>query len=264
MSPGKGTLLSSAPPRLCGEWRLSLPSLLLFLAVAGCAPREVFVRPAGGQGQAVESAPFVGVRQRVPPQAAEARAWTVAALAPLVRSREDDDRAVAVALIEFRNKSDGPIVFLPAALELAPADGEAWRPVETRRGNRAVGEEETVAPWSEATFTARFEAGAGALEGRAWTLRWAYRCAGRDYGQATRFEAAGRRPGSFDSAASSAPGLDEGSYCERSSGVPLLMDIPFLGGLFRSGSRSAASAGTELGPAASEGTARTWWEMEGS
>jgi hypothetical protein len=223
------------------------------------------VRPADGQGRTVARSSLVGVRVRVPARAPDADAWAVAALSPLTRSRDDGDQAEAVAVIEFRNKRDQPIVFLRDALAMGlagagPACGPAWQRTEVKRGSRPAEKEERILPWSEASFTARFRFDARGLSGDAWTLSWAYSYGGRDYRQSTRFERTDRPPAELD-ASGSAPGLGQSGYRESASGVPFLMNIPFLGVLFRSSSRSVATSdSTDLGPAESGGAPGTWWE----
>jgi hypothetical protein len=183
----------------------------------------------------------------------------VAALSPVTRNGEAD-RPEALAVVEFRNKRDEAIVFLPERLLLVPGDGAPRRPAEVKRAGRSAVGDQAVAPWSEAGFAARFELPEEALEAKSWTLRWSYRWAGREYPQATRFEKTDRRPGEW-SGAGDAPGLTEGRCRESASGVPFLMDIPFLGALFGSRSRSVCSGGTEFGMAASEEASGSWWEM---
>jgi hypothetical protein len=261
--------VSFAPEREIGTLLLSLASwrfrsllLLLFLAVAGCAPRQAFVRPADGQGRAVTCSSLTGVRLRVPPGAADSDAWAVAALSPLVRGRENDDRAEVFGIVEFRNKRDRPIIFVPGRLVLTSAGGEACRPTEVKVAGVPVSPADpcSIQPWSERRFAARFDLPAAALEADSWRLDWSYRWAGREYPQATRFERTDRPPCEW-AGPGGAAGVSGGGYRESASGVPLLMDVPFLGALFRSGSRSACS-GVSLEMEMSDPGTTTggWWE----
>jgi len=232
------------------------------LVAAGCAPREAYWRPA--EGKAVGRDGLVGVRSRVPPEAADNDATVVAALSPLVRSERDGRRAEIGAVVEFRNKRAESIRFTPGnTLLSAGGDARGMAPVRVRRGGRSLEGPVEIGTWREAAFVLVFELPVEALEARSMTLLWAYRVGEREYPQSTRFRVAGpefaRRSISGDAA-----GLTGGSTYRSESGVPLLMDLPFLGFLFRGASSSSSRSTLQVGPGGSEagGVAGEWWPLE--
>jgi hypothetical protein len=242
--------------------RTILAALLAAVAVCGCAPRQAYYRPA--EGVPVGREGLVGVRVRVPPGAPDAEASAVAALSPLVRSERDSRRADLGAAIEFRNKRRAPVVFLPESVRLATVSGESVRPVAITRGGRPVEGPVEVPYWHEATFVARFSLNAEeAFKARTLLLNWTYRIGDDQYPQSTRFTVTGEELAQRSLSGDTA-GLTTGSSNYRSSGVPLLMDLPFLGGLFRStsssSSRSSVSIGT--GPPAGGAVPGQWWPLE--
>jgi hypothetical protein len=231
---------------------------------AGCAPREAYFRPA--EGKPVGRDGLVGVRSRVPPEAADNDATAVAAISPLVRSERDGGRAEIGAVIELRNKRQETVTFLPTSVRLL-ADGDARKthaPVKITRRGRPVDGPVEIPNWHEATFTARFDLEAqGAFEARKWLLTWSYRLGNRDYPQSTVFSLTGpelaRR-----SLSGEAAGLTSGSSSRSESGVPFLMDLPFLGFLFRGSSSRSSRSSFQVGPGGSDagGVAGEWWPLE--
>jgi hypothetical protein len=242
--------------------RATILGLLAALAAFGCAPREAYWRPA--EGQAIGRDGLVGVRLRVPPDAPDAEGTAVAALSPLVRSERYAGRANLGAVIEFRNKRREPVTFLPDSVRLATVRGESFRPAAVTRGGRPADGPAEVPYWHEAAFVMRFNLDAGtAFETRTWLLNWSYRIGDEEYPQSTRFTATGeglaRRSLSGEGA-----GLTAGESNYRASGVPLLMDLPFLGVLFRSTSSSSFRSSVNLGSGTSSGgdIPGQWWPLE--
>jgi len=237
------------------------------LLAAGCAPREAYYRPA--EGKPVGRDGLVGVRSRVPPEAADNDATAVAALSPMVRSERDGRRAQIGAVIEFRNKRRETITFFPDSLWLGPdhggrETGPAHYPRAITRNGRPVYDPVEIPHWHEATFTARFDLDAkAAFEARRWILNWSYQVGEKEFTQTTRFLAAGpelaRRSLSGDAA-----GLTSGTSNRSESGVPLLMDLPFLGFLFRGSSMSSSRSSLQVstgGPGAGP-IPGEWWPLE--
>ena len=239
---------------------LTIAAGLLF--AAGCAPHEAYYRPA--EGKPVGRDGLVGVRARVPPDAADNEATVVAALSPLVRSERGNGRAEIGAVIEFRNKRAENIQFAPGNALLLP-DGDMYRgkkPVRVRRGSRSVEGPVEIATWHEAAFVLVFDLPAETLEARSMTLLWTYRLGERDCPQSTRFVAAGpelaRR-----SISGEAVGLTSGASGHSEAGVPFLMDLPFLGFLFRTSSSTySARSSVGLGAPAAGGVSGEWWPLE--
>jgi hypothetical protein len=242
-------------------------ALLLFSSLvlaAGCAPREAYYRPADGKALGRDG--LVGVRLRVPPGAPDNEASAVAAISPLVRSERDGRRAEIGAVIEFRNKRQEMVTFLPGSVRLL-ADGDMYKmhaPLAITSKGRPVGGPAEIAHWHEATFAARFDLDArAAFEARSWLLIWSYRIGAQEYPQSTRFTPTGpelaRRSLSGDPV-----GLTSGASSRSESGVPLLMDLPFLGVLFRSSSSSSSRSYLDLGAggAAAGGIPGEWWPLE--
>ena len=201
---------------------------------SGCAQREAYYRPVEGRPLGRDG--LVGVRLRVPPEAADNEATAVAALSPLVRSERDGRRAELGAVVELRNKRQETITFLPESVALADDAGRSFRPAALTRNGRRVEGPVDVGYWHEAVFVARFELDAeSAFRARHWSLTWSCRIGDADRPQTARFAACGpelaRRSLSGDGA-----GLATGRSGSSASGVPLLMDLPFLGVLFRSSS----------------------------
>lgn len=246
---------------MSGRLREALLAAAAALAAAGCAPREAYYRPAGAP--AVGRDGYVGVRARVPPDAPDAEATAVAALSPLVHRRDTPGRARIVAVFHFRNKRPEAIAFLPEAVKLLSAGGEAFAPGAVTCGGRPAGGLAEVPYWHERSFLARFELPTeAAIAARTWTLAWAYRFGGREYPQATAFAATGPEL-ARSSASGTGAGLDIGSSSYRSSGVPLLMDIPFLGVFFRSSGGHAVRGGAEFNWAGElPASSGDWRELE--
>jgi hypothetical protein len=244
--------------------RAAVPLFLMAaFAVSGCAPREAYYRPA--EGQAIGRDGLVGVRQRVPPGAESNEATAVAALSPLVRSERDGRRAEIGAAIELRNKRQETVTFLPEAVSLSAADGRSFRPAAVTRGGRRVEGPADVAHWHEATFVVRFDLDAeAAFETRTWVLGWSYRIGDKEYPQSTVFRETGpalaRRSISGETG-----GLEAGASGYRATGAPFLMDLPFLGVLFRSTRSSASRSSVQIGPGAPAGgggVSGEWWPLE--
>ncbi len=232
--------------------------LLSGIAFAGCAPREAYYRPADRRALGRDG--FVGAHYRVPPGAADGGAGAVAALSPLARSKSDANKAGITALIDFRNKRKAAVVFLPGSVTLRPGASKPYRPTSIIRGKRPARKEESIPYWHRASFTARFELPVAGMAEQAWTLSWKYRCAGKSYVQQTRFTATDSKL-----AERSLSGVPDGLVTDAgysgASGVPFLMNIPFVGALFRSGTTGGSRTVTTVGPGGA--TARgTWWPLE--
>jgi len=244
--------------------RLAVGAAAALLLAAGCAPREAYYRPA--EGKPVGRDGLVGVRARVPPEAADSDATVVAALSPLVRSERGGGRADLGAVLEFRNKRREAVAFLPKSVRLL-ADGDAGRahaPARITRRGQPVDDPVEIPYWHQAAFAARFDLDARtAFEAQSWLLTWSYRFGGRDYPQSTAFKITGpelaRRSLSGDAA-----GITTGSSSHSEAGVPLLMDLPFLGFLFRGSHTSSSRSTYQVGPGGSEpgGVAGEWWPLE--
>lgn len=240
--------------------RAVLLCLLALAASVGCAPREAFYHPA--EGRPVGRDGLVGVRSRVPPGAADSAATAVTALSPLIRNEDDSSRASIGAVIELRNKREAVVTFLPESVRLVDPDGVRYRPAAITRSGRAVDEPFEVAHWREAAFTARFELPAElAFMALRWRLEWAYRYEGREYPQSLVFVSddgeLARRSLSGD-----VGGLVSSSGSGTVTGVPLLMDLPFLGVFFRSSSVSHSRTNTPVVTTGSEGARGEWWPLD--
>ena len=232
--------------------------LLSGIAFAGCAPRQAYYRPEGRRALGRDG--FVGAYYRVPPGAADRGAGAVAALSPMARSKSDKNKAEILALIDFRNKRKGAVVFLPGSVQLRPGRSKPYRPTWVARGKRPARKEEGIPYWHRASFTARFDLPVADMAEQAWTLSWSYRYAGKAYAQQTRFTATDSRLA--ERSLSGVPdGLVTDASYSSSSGVPFLMNIPFVGALFRGGTTGGSRTVTTVGPGGT--TARgTWWPLE--
>ena len=234
---------------------VSLPPAIL----AGCTPREAYYRPAGRRALGRDG--FVGARHRVPPEAVDDDAAAVAALGPVLRGGEDGTEARVSALLDFRNKRRGTVTFLPGSVSLEGGALGRFKPLVVVRNGGPVEGPVEIPHWHRACFEARFALPAeGALTEKAWTLRWEYRYAGRSYPQRTRFVAAG--PELARRSLSGAPcALAAEAGYSHTSGVPFLMNVPFVGALFRSDVRSESRVVTEA-PAGANTARGSWWPLE--
>ena len=225
----------------------------------GCAPREAYYRPV--DRRAVGRDGFVGVHHRVPPEAGNADGAAVVALRPLMRSRADDTKAEILAMIEFRNKRRETVTFLPGSVKLVSGKLGSFAPREILRKDRPAGDEEQIAHWHRAAFLVRWELPAEeALAEKSWTLSWEYRYGGRGYPQRTAFAACGPE---LARRSLSGGALVEETGSSSASGVPFLMNVPFVGVLFRSGSSSSRSNTiTDFGPPEPGRVPGAWWPLE--
>lgn len=234
-------------------------AVALFLAcVAGCGPRRAWYRPAGGRALGREG--FVGARRRVPPEAADLEGSLVAALGPM---RGESGRAEIAALIEFRNKRAEPVRFVPRDVRLRPGGdpGGASRPARVTRGGRPVEGPVEIGPWSEAAFLLVFDLPAEALEAKSLKLSWLYGIGVEEYAQEACFLAAG--PELAERSAAGGGGLlGAGSESSSASGVPVLMDVPFVGFLFGARSETRRSEAWGTGLPADGAVPGAWWPLE--
>ncbi len=235
--------------------------LVLGIAFAGCAPREAYYRPADRRALGRDG--YVGAHYRVPPGARDRGAGAVVALGPLVRSDRDANKAEITALLDFRNKGKKTITLLPGSLRLSSEGLGSRKPVAVSKNGRPADGPVEIRYWHRASIAARFSLPAEeALAEKVWTLHWEYRYAGKSYPQKTRFTATDSQLA--QRSLSGAPdGLVTGTSYSSSSGVPFLMNIPFVGGLFRGSSEVRSSTVTTVGLGGSRGSARgTWWPLE--
>jgi hypothetical protein len=240
-------------------------AVVLILALgAGCAPREAFFKPEGKR--AVGRDGFVGAAYRVPP-GGNREAEAVAAVSPMKRVQrksggEKRDFWQFATVIEFRNKRRGAITFLPESIKLESKDfGKAVPILISRTGKpgKLSGPVE-IRHWYRASVIARWHLAAGAEKLTApLTLHWEYRYGGRSYPQKTVFKVTDSKLAER-SLAGDPTGMTTDVDYSSSSGVPFLMNVPFIGALFRSGttvrSRTARTFGTDI-------KARgAWWPLE--
>jgi len=238
--------------------------VLLLLAATGCAPREAFFRPRGRR--AVGRDGYVGTAYRVPP-GANREAEAVAALSPLKRVRrkldgEKRDFWEFATVIEFRNKRKGAITFLPESIRIESQDfGGAAPRLVTRTGSPGRLEAPVqIRHWHRAGFVARWSLITGRRKPTfPMTLHWEYLYGGRKYPQKTVFRATDSALAER-SLAGDPLGMTTDADYQGSSGVPLLMNVPFVGALFRSSStvrsRTVRTFGTDIGARG------TWWPLE--
>jgi hypothetical protein len=239
-----------------------LPGLLA-AAAAGCAPREAFFRPA--EGRAVGRDGYVGVACRVPP-GGNRDAEAVAALSPLrYVGRTASGPKLSVwrldAVIEFRNKRKQAITFLPGSVELASRDFAERKPLAITRARRS---EKLSAPvevphWHRACFRAAWELRSGGPPPQSMLLLWRYRYGGEEYARKTAFALTDSRLAER-SLAGDPVGMTTDVNYRGESGVPFLMNVPFVGALFRSGATVRSRSMTSFGaPPLGSGT---WWPLE--
>ncbi len=237
--------------------------LLLGVAFAGCAPRAAYYRPADRRALGRDG--LVGTYYRVPAGARDNQAGAVVALAPLVwepfKSNKHGYWKLG-AMIEFRNKRKASIIFLPKSVKLSWKDfGEIEQWGVTRSGgSKRLSAPVEIRHWRRASFLAIWMLPAEKAAPREpLTLTWKYRYAGKTYAQKTRFTATDSKLA--ERSRSGVPeGLVTGSSSRSTSGVPFLMNIPFVGGLFRGSTEVRSGTVTTVG---SRGSARgTWWPLE--
>ncbi len=244
--------------------RMILGAALLALLAAGCAPREAFFRPEGKK--AVGRDGFVGAAYRVPP-GGDREAEAVAALSPLQRARckldgEKRDFWEFATVIEFRNKRKGTITFLPKSIRIESKDfGRAAPRLVTRTGKPGkIDSPIQIRHWHRASFIARWSLISGREQPASpVALHWAYLYGGRSYSQKTVFSVTDSKLAER-SLAGDPMGMTTDVDHSSSSGVPFLMNVPFVGALFRSSttvrSRTTRTFGTDI-------KARgTWWPLE--
>ena len=244
--------------------RIAPAAALLLALAAGCAPHQAFYRPEGAR--AVGRDGYVGAACRLPPGAPDREAEAVTALAPATAERAPDGGLVwrLTALIELRNKRQEAVVFLPDSVRLAAADGPGRAPDRLTRTGRAeaLSAPVEVPHWHQASFQAAWLL--PGEEGRQpprppLRLSWEYR-----YGGATHRQELAYAGANSELARRSLSGDPEGLVTETSfrsaSGVPFLMNVPFVGALFRSGTEVRSSSRTTFGTAPSSGG--TWWPLE--
>jgi len=215
-------------------------SSLLVLAIAaaslavGCGGSAGYYRPGGER--LVGRSGLVGERVKGP-------AGTAAVVAAgRVAPGRADEPAQVVVYFSFANRGKERLTFLPAGARLAAASGRLYAPrrAEEVRASRdlALGE------WQRGDRAAVFDLAPGDRpDGAGFSVTWEYMAGARRVARRTAFVPLDPRRVRYPPSAIEAGMVTENRF-RSESGVPVLMDIPFAGILFRSSTTSTTTAST--------------------